>query len=69
MLIEIGSNKILILDYTYHIKRDIIQNYTTNENTINDYNSAFILDNTSNGYTLQGVYTANGFVGSIYMYF
>ena len=34
--IKIGSNKVLILDYTYHINRNIFQNYSINENTIND---------------------------------
>ena len=38
IFIEIGSNKVLILDYTCHITRNILQNYTINENTINDYN-------------------------------
>ena len=61
----IGSNKALIPDYTYHVNRNIFQNYTISENTINDYNPKFILSNTSNEYTLQGVYTANGFTGSI----
>ena len=32
---------------------------------INDYNLELILNNTSNEYTLQGVYTANGFIGSV----
>ena len=53
--IKIGSIKVLVLDYTYHINRTIFQNYTINENTIKDYNLEFILDNTSNEYTLQGV--------------
>ena len=41
------------------------QNYIINENTTSDYNFEFILNSTSNEYTLQGVYTANGFIGSI----
>ena len=40
--IKIGSNKVLILDCTYHINRNIFQNYTKNENTINDYNLEFL---------------------------
>ena len=55
----------MVLGYTYHINRNIFQNYSINGNTINDYNFEFILNITSNGYTLQGVYTANGFIGSI----
>ena len=39
IFMQIGSNKLLILDYTYHINRNIFRNYTINENTINDYNS------------------------------
>ena len=31
IFIEIASNKILILDYTYFINRNIFQNYTINE--------------------------------------
>ena len=65
MFIKIGSNKVLLLDYTYHINRIIFQNYTINANTINGYNLEFIWDNTSNEYTLQEVYNANGFIGRI----
>ena len=54
----------MVLDYTYLINRNVFQNYTINENTVNDYNLECILDNTSNEYTIQGVYTANGFIGS-----
>ena len=38
IFIKIGSNKILLLYYTYHINRTIFQNCTINENTVNDYN-------------------------------
>ena len=38
IFIEIGSNKLLILDCTHFINRNIFQNFTINENTINDYN-------------------------------
>ena len=37
IFIKIGSTKALLLDYTYHINRTIFQNYTINENTINEY--------------------------------
>ena len=37
MFIKIGSTKVLLLDYTYHIHRTIFQNYTINENLINNY--------------------------------
>ena len=65
IFIKIGSNKVLLLDYTFHINRNIFQNYNINENTINDYGLEFILKNTSNEYTLQGVYTANSYIGTI----
>ena len=65
LVIKIGSNKVLLLCYTYHINRTIFQNYTINEHKINDYNLELMLNNTSNEYTTQGVYTANGFIGSI----
>ena len=61
----IGSTKVLLLDFTYHTNRNIFQNYTINENTIKAYGLEFILNNTSNGYTLQGVYNANSYIGSI----
>ena len=62
--IKIGSNKILLPGYTYHINRNIFQNFTINGNTINAYGSGFILNGTSNAYTLQGVYNANPYIGS-----
>ena len=37
IVIKIGSNKVLILDYTYHINRNIFQNYTINDNLVNNY--------------------------------
>ena len=37
----------------------MFQNYTINEHTINDYNLEFILNNTSNEYTLQVNNTSN----------
>ena len=65
ILIKIGSNRTLLLDYTYFINRNIIQNYTTDESTINDNNLERVLNNTSNEYTLQGVSNVNGFLGVI----
>ena len=65
IFIKIGSNKVLVLDYTYHINRNMFQNYTINENTVNDYKLEFASNNKSNEYTIQGVYTANGFIGRI----
>ena len=65
IFIRIGSNKALLSDYTHHINRTIFQNFTINENTINDYNLEFILNNTSNEYDLQSVYNANPHIGSI----
>ena len=47
------------------MNRTIFQNCTINENTINAYGLEIILNNTSNEYTLQGVYNANPYIGSI----
>ena len=55
----------MILDYTYHNNRTIFQNYSINENITNDYDWEFILNKTSNEYTLQGVYTAISYIGPI----
>ena len=52
-----------VLDYTDHINRHMCQN-TIKSNTINDYGSDFTL-NTSNEYTLQGVYNAKSYLGTI----
>ena len=60
-----GSNKTLILDYTYFMNRNTFQNYTINENNINGYNLEYMLNNTSNEYTLQGAYNANSYIGTI----
>ena len=65
IFIKMGSNKVLLFDYTYHIKRIVFQNYTINENTVSAYGLEFISNNTSNEYTLQGVYNANSHIGSI----
>ena len=62
IFIKIGSTKVLLLVYTFHINRNIFQNYTINENTINTYGLEFILNNSSNEYTLQGVYNANAYI-------
>ena len=65
IIIKIGTNEVLILDYTYHINRTIFQNYNINENTINAYGLEFILNNTSNEYDLQSVYNSNSYIGII----
>ena len=65
IFIKIGSTKVLLLDYTYHINITIFQNYTINENPLNNYDLECILNNTSNEYTLQGVYNANPYIGSV----
>ena len=65
IFILIGSNKVLLLDYTYHIDRTIFQNHTINENTINNYGLEFILKYPDNEYTLQGVYNGNSYIGTI----
>ena len=55
----------MFLDYTYYINRNIFQNYTINEHTINNYDLQLILNGTSNEYDLQSVYNGNGFLGII----
>ena len=65
IFIEIGSNNTLILDYTYFINRYVFQNYTINENKVNNCDLEFILHGTSNEYDLQSIYNANGFIGII----
>ena len=65
LFIKIGSTKVLLLDYAYHINRTIFQNYNINENTINAYGLEFILNNTSNEYDLQSVYNGNSYIGVI----
>ena len=42
LFIKIGSNKALLLDYTYHINRNIFQNYTINENMVNEYGLEYL---------------------------
>ena len=37
MFIKIGSTKVFMLYYTYHINRTILHNYTINETIINNY--------------------------------
>ena len=37
IFIKIGSTKVLLLYYTYHIHRTIFQNYNINENLIHNY--------------------------------
>ena len=65
IVIKIGSTKVLLLDYTYHINRTIFQNYTTNENMINEYGLELTLNNTSNEYTLRRVYNCKSYIGII----
>ena len=63
---KIGSNKILLLEYTYHINRNIFQNYTIHGHLINNYDSEVFFKNwTSNGYCLQSVYNGNAYIGII----
>ena len=39
--------------------------FTINENILNPFQLEYILNNTSNAYTLQGVFTANSYIGTI----
>ena len=65
IFIKVGSTKVLLLDYTCHINRNIFQNYTINENIINSCGLEFVLNNTSNEYDLQSVYNGNSYIGII----
>ena len=65
ILYLIGSTKVLLLDYTYHIIRTIFQNYNINENLINKYGLESILNSTSNEYDSQPVYNGNAYIGII----
>ena len=65
IFIKVGSTKLLILDYTYHINRNIFQNYAIKENLVNPFGLEFVLNNTSNEYTIQSAYTANSYIGTI----
>ena len=62
---KIGSNKMLISDYTYFINLNIFQNCTINENIIKSYDLELMLNGTSNEYDLQSVYNGKGFIGII----
>ena len=66
LFIKVASNKVLILDYTYHINRNIFQNCTTNENVTNNHDLEFILNGTSNEYDLHSIYNGNWFIGIIH---
>ena len=65
IFIKIGSNKIFLLGYTYHTDINTFQNYTINNNLINNYDLRFIWNGTSNEYDLQSVCNGNGFIGII----
>ena len=42
IFIKTGFTKVLLFDYTYHIKRTIFQNYTINQNTVNEYGLEYL---------------------------
>ena len=44
ILLKVGSDEVLILVYTFHTDRHIFQNYTLNDNLINDGDSEFALN-------------------------
>ena len=62
LFIKIGSNRVLRLDYTCHINRNVFQNYTINESSLNNYDLEIVLNNISNECTLRSVYNGNGFL-------
>ena len=59
-----GCNQILVLEYNYHMNRNIFQNDTLNRHLVNN-TDLYLLNNTSNEYDLQPVYNGNGFLGII----
>ena len=65
IFIQIGSNKLVFLDYTYFINRSISQYYTISENLVNSYDLEPMLTGTSNGNDLHSVYGGYGFIGII----
>ena len=65
LFIKIGSAKVLLLDYNYHISRTTFQNYNINGSLLNIYDLELILNNTSNEYDLQSVYNGNSYIGVI----
>ena len=65
LCIKIGSNKVLVLDYTHHISRDVFHKFTIYEHLFKNCDLEPIWNGTSNGYDLQSVYNGNGFIGMI----
>ena len=65
VFIRIVSNKILNLDYSYVINRNIFSKLYNKRNTVNDCSVEFILNNTSTEYTLQGVCNASSYLSTI----
>ena len=41
LFIKIGSNKVLVLAYTYHMNSNIFQNCIINDNSLNTYDFYF----------------------------
>ena len=55
IFVKIGSNKTLLLDYTYFINRNIFQNYTINKILLNSYDLDINPNGTSTEYDLHSV--------------
>ena len=62
--IQIGPNKVLLLAYTYHIRRHIFQNYTINWNLFKMFDLELVSNNSSNEYDIQAVYNSSSFIGT-----
>ena len=63
-MIKIGSNKILLLDYTYPINRNIFRIIPKIKSLLNNYDLELIPNGTSNDYDSQSAYNGNGFIGT-----
>ena len=62
VIIEIGSNEVLILHYAYHTNRNIFQLVAINKHANNNYGLVSTLDGTSNEYDLQSASNGKGFI-------
>ena len=65
IFVKLDTSRLLLLDFTYHINRNIFQNYTIQHDSVKPYNLEFVLNGSSNEYDLQSVYNGSGFIGII----
>ena len=65
IFIKLDTTKLLLLDFSFHINRNIFQNYTIQHDDVKPYNLEFNLNGASNEFELQSAYNGSGFVGVI----